>query len=144
MVIGSAYTLSTTNTYWTRTSNDMKTNFKTVETRTKQEDDNIYYELLCNNGESKYWLASRVLTHAMHGPIYSNYGNLYTYTIFGLSDVYNGGISYGSLHGSNSDHYYAPKYSARTRFVRPVVTLSADVLNMNAGNGSSESPWGVK
>ena len=56
-------TLTVTQTHWTSSKSDMQSNFIVADTRDNQKSNSMYYELLCNNGNSYYWLASRyVLT----------------------------------------------------------------------------------
>ena len=51
--------LTITQTYWYLEANEMKLNFISANTRDTSKSSNMYYELLCNNGISSYWLASR-------------------------------------------------------------------------------------
>lgn len=46
-------------TYWNRNNSDMQSNFQKADTRDNTKANSMYYELLCNNGTSYYWLASR-------------------------------------------------------------------------------------
>lgn len=51
--------LTVTQTYWYLDASTMSTNFETANTRDTTKANSMYYELLCNNGSSYYWLASR-------------------------------------------------------------------------------------
>ncbi len=51
--------LRVTQTYWYLEANDMQSNFISADTRDASKSNSMYYELLCNNGISSYWLASR-------------------------------------------------------------------------------------
>ena len=74
--------LIVTQTYWNLLASDIQSNFISADTRDTTKATSMYYELLCNNGSSYYWLASR-------------YVNAYTssYSTFGLRNVYDGDVS---------------------------------------------------
>ena len=51
--------LIVTQTYWYLLASDIQSNFISADTRDTTKATSMYYELLCNNGSSYYWLASR-------------------------------------------------------------------------------------
>ena len=51
--------LIVTQTYWYSEASEMQSNFISANTRDTLKSNDMYYELLCNNGISSYWLASR-------------------------------------------------------------------------------------
>ena len=118
-------TLTVTQTYWTLSADEMQANFISANTRDTSKSNSMYYELLCNNGNSNYWLASRYVNIGTSSNAY-----------FGLRRVYSGNVSGKFLVDSSSstagDHYY----------VRPVVTLGTDIeitAVENADGNSTEN-----
>lgn len=117
--------LTVTETYWYLDSSDMSSNFETANTRDTTKANSMYYELLCNNGSSYYWLASR----------YVKPGNS-SFTDFGLRRV-DGGSVYGGL------MFYSNSYAnSRNYFVRPVVSLPSNVIDLNT-NYETEGKWNL-
>ena len=108
--------LIVTQTYWYLSASDIQSNFISADTRDTTKATSMYYELLCNNGSSYYWLASRyVLT----------YNSSYSY--FGLRNVDRGRVGgyrmFFSSGNTDSNSYY----------VRPVVPLKSNIINTDDG-----------
>ena len=106
--------LTVTQTYWYLGSSDMSSNFESADTRDITKANSMYYELLCNNGSSYYWLASRCVN-----TIDSSCAG------FGLRSVGDGSVSGNSMFNSYSStnyYYYC---------VRPVVSLPSNVIDLN-------------
>ena len=107
--------LTVTQTYWGLGSSDMRSNFESADTRDTAKANSMYYELLCNNGGSFYWLASRyVLT-----------GNS-SYAHFGLRCVSGGGVNGSNAFSSSSNTGNGKDYC-----VRPVVSLPSNIIDLN-------------
>lgn len=113
-------------TYWYRDSLDIKTNFKTANARDNAKTNSMYYELLCNNGSSYYWLASR-----------SVYTNNSSYADFGLRSVISGDVDGFSVFNSSSDT------NGDSCFVRPVVSLPSNVINIST-QYNEDTGWSLK
>lgn len=92
----------------------MSSNFESADTRDITKANSMYYELLCNNGSSYYWLASR----------YVNTGGS-SCADFGLRRVDLGSVSGNSMFDSAS---YA---HSNNYYVRPVVSLQSNVIDLN-------------
>ena len=86
--------LTVTQTYWTLDSTTMSENFEIADTRESTEASNMYYKLLCSNGNSSYWLASRYV-HA----------NVTTLCMFGLRLMDLGSVDSSSLFMSDSNSW---------------------------------------
>ena len=106
--------LTITQTLWAINASSMKTNFEKADTRDIAKSENMYYELLCNNGTSKYWLASRHTD--------TKYKE---YACFGLRCVYEGTVTGIYL------FYPTPTEGLDEYFIRPVVSLPVDAINLN-------------
>ena len=113
-------------TYWYRSNDNMKTTFKEADTREEENKTSMYYKLLCNNGNSYYWLASRY---------YSTYYASGAY--FGLGHVFSGGI--GSYYLFISDGYA----SSNDNRVRPVVSLPSGVIDLET-DYNTEGTWNLR
>ena len=92
----------------------MSSNFESADTRDITKANSMYYELLCNNGSSYYWLASRYVDTGD-----SSYAN------FGLRWLNVGDVSSLDMFSSNSFASYGFSY------VRPVVSLPSNVIDLN-------------
>ncbi len=119
--------LTVTQTFWSLTLSELQVNFISADTRDISKSDSIYYELLCNNGISHYWLASRCVStgsssYANFGLFYIDNGNILGHTIFNSR--------------SNTNDYYD--------YVRPIVSLKSDIINIDAGYEESNGGWQLK
>ena len=105
--------LIVTQTSWELGSRDMSSNFESADTRDTAKANSMYYELLCNNGGSYYWLASRYVNTGGSSSAY-----------FGLRNVNGGGVGGRNMFDSGS--------STRDRdyYVRPVVSLPSNVIDL--------------
>ena len=92
----------------------MSSNFESADTRDITKANSMYYELLCNNGSSYYWLASR---NAGAGES--------SYAHFGLRFVSSGVVGGGGMFYSDSGA------SLGSDYVRPVVSLPSNVIDLN-------------
>ncbi len=101
-------------TYWYRSNSNIKTNFQTADTRDSTKANSMYDELLCNNGNSYYWLASRYV-----GTDDSSCAH------FGLHYVNGGDVDGHYMFNSNSVVH------GNSRCVRPVVSLPVDAINIS-------------
>lgn len=117
--------LTVTQTCWVLNSASMKTNFEEADTRDIEKSGNMYYELLCNNGTSMYWLASR------HTDAREN-----LYAQFGLRCVNVGAVECPEIFCSN------PYERERSYYVRPVVCLPANKINLNT-EYNEETGWSL-
>lgn len=117
--------LTVTQTYWYLVASTMNTNFETANTRDTTKANSMYYELLCNNGSSYYWLASR----------YVDAGRASSAN-FGLRVVNGGIVDGGGLFNSHSS-------PCSGRYVRPVVSLPSDVIDLNT-NYETVGKWNLK
>lgn len=119
-------TLTVTQTYWYLSSSDVQSNFISANTRDISKSDSMYYELLCNNGTSYYWLASRFVNTS--NPAFA---------IFGLRYVARGEIN-------GSDLFYSNGYSAiSSTYVRPLVSLQSNLIDIEAGYNETVG-WSLK
>lgn len=119
--------LTVTLTYWPKSALEMKSNFKTADTRDEAKADSIYYELLCNNGASYYyWLASRYV-----------YTPDVSYVYFGLRSIHDGGVA-GTymLNSDSSEGSYG--YG-----IRPVVSLPSSVIDIST-EYNEDTGWKMK
>ena len=118
--------LIVTQTYWYLSASDIQSNFISADTRDTTKATSMYYELLCNNGSSYYWLASRYVN--THNSSFSS---------FGLRDVYNGDVNglnvFYSDDDTNSSNFY----------VRPVVSLKSNIINTDDGYNETTG-WSLK
>ncbi len=117
--------LTVTQTYWYLNASTMSSNFETANTRDTTRANSMYYELLCNNGSSYYWLASRCVTAL--DPSGAN---------FGLRLVNSGSVEESRMFYSNSNTYSV------NVFVRPVVSLPSNVIDLNT-NYETEGKWNL-
>lgn len=113
-------------TYWYRSSSDIQSNFKVADTRDATAVNSMYYELLCNNGNFYYWMASRYV-----------YANDISCAEFGLRDVYYGEVGCNVMFSSNSN------LSSGYHYVRPVVSLPSSMIDINTEYNESTG-WGLK
>ena len=104
----------------------MKSNFKEADTRDETKANSMYYELLCNNGNSDYWLASR----------YAD-AKWLSCADFGLRFVFNGKMTTFYLLYSDAD---VRTGGAR---VRPVVSLPSNIINIDT-DYDTEGAWKLK
>lgn len=109
--------LTVTQTTWNLSESAMSSNFETADARDTNKKDSMYYELLCNNGSSYYWLASRCVD--AHFSSQSSFG--LRYVIYGRVDDSRLFDSVGNLVGQS------------VNFVRPVVSLKSSVIDTGAG-----------
>ena len=118
-----------TQTLWDRDAETMKTAFKETSTNFSETDSEIYYNLLCNKGNGRYWLASRFA----HAPRES-------YAVFGLRGVREGRVGGPYLFYTSG---FLP--SVESRSFRPVVNIRADKIDTDTGDGTdSNVGWGIK
>lgn len=118
-----------TQTLWDRDAETMKTAFKETSTNFSETDSEIYYNLLCNKGNGRYWLASRFA----HAPNES-------YAVFGLKGVREGRVGGPYLFYTSG---FLP--SVESRSFRPVVNIRADKIDTDTGDGTdSNVGWGIK
>lgn len=117
-------------TYWWGDADVMYENFISADTRDSSDKDTIYYELLCNNGNLTYWLASRCVD--TDNTSYASFGIRYVYEggVYGIGLMYSNGNE-----GSGSSRHYG--YA-----IRPVVTLKADSINIDEGYDSTNG-WSL-
>lgn len=113
-------------TYWSRSTLDIVTNFKTADTRDTTKANSMYYELLCNNGSSYYWLASRFAD-----TYNSSYANV------GLYIVNNDGVHGNGMFNSSSG------IDSNNCFIYPVVSLPASMIDISIEYNESTG-WGLK
>ena len=113
-------------TDWSRSAEKMKSNFKEADTRDETKANSMYYELLCNNGNLCYWLASR----------YAN-PDFSSYAIFGLRYVSFGDMLCKTLFYSDADVDYL------SNRVRPVVSLKSNIINIDT-DYDTEGTWKLK
>lgn len=115
-------------TYWYRSNSDIKSNFKKANTRSEDTTivKSMYYELLCNNGTSNYWLASR-------------YANTSSSTLvdFGLQDIYEGAVQGSDMFISDAS------LDSYERYVRPVVSLPISSIDITKEYNESTG-WSLK
>lgn len=105
--------LVVTQTYWYLSSSTVSANFEIADTRDTTKANSMYYELLCNNGGSYYWLASRFVDARD-----SSYAN------FGLRNVSSGNV-YGSY------IFYSRSYETSSDgYVRPVVSIPSSAIDI--------------
>ena len=97
-----------TQTLWDRDAETMKTAFKETSTNFSETDSEIYYNLLCNKGNGRYWLASRFANAPSE-----------SYAVFGLKGVREGRVGGPYLFYTSG---FLP--SVESRSVRPVVNTS--------------------
>lgn len=119
--------LTVIQTNWYLTSSDTQINFISANTRDISKSDSMYYELLCNNGTSYYWLASRLVST-----------NNSSFAIFGLRYVAHGDINGSDLFYSDGNSGWSATY------VRPLVSLKSDIINLDAGYNESNGGWQLK
>ena len=118
--------LIVTQTHWYLSSSDMQSNFISADTRDTTKASSMYYELLCNNGSSYYWLASRYVRTDN-----SSYFN------FGLR-----GVGRGSVRGAIM--FYSRGYATFDgSYVRPVVSLKSNIINTDGGYNETTG-WSLK
>lgn len=118
-----------TQTLWDRDAEAMKTAFKETSTNFSETDSEIYYNLLCNKGNGRYWLASR-FAHTQSE----------SYAVFGLKGVREGRVGGPYLFYTSG---FLP--SVESRSVRPVVNIQADKIDTDTGDGTdSNVGWGIK
>ena len=118
--------LIVTQTYWELLAGNIQSNFISADTRDTTKATSMYYELLCNNGSSYYWLASRFVD-----PYNSSYSD------FGLRQVYYGNVNGGDVFNSNGYPYYSGSC------VRPVVSLKSNIINTDDGYNETTG-WSLK
>ena len=119
--------LIVTQTYWYLSASDIQSNFISADTRDTTKATSMYYELLCNNGSSYYWLASRFV-----GATDSSYSD------FGLRFVLNGNVNGLNLFYSNDS-----TSRLNTYYVRPVVSLKSNIINTDDGYNETTG-WSLK
>lgn len=117
--------LTVTQTYWHLDASTMSSNFETADARDTNKKDSMYYELLCNNGSSYYWLASRYVN--AHDSSYANVG---------LRRVNYGNVDATSMFNSNSSTF------SGYYFVCPIVSLPSDVIDLNT-NYETIGKWNL-
>ena len=118
-----------TQTLWDRDAEAMKAAFKETSTNFSETDSEIYYNLLCNKGNGRYWLASRFANAPRE-----------SYAVFGLRGVREGRVGGPYLFYTSG---FLP--SVESRSVRPVVNIQADKIDTDTGDGTdSNVGWGIK
>ena len=96
---------------------------------------NINMEMLWPYSSRVCWIASRATSDFSIRPSRLSFG------LFKLDHDYaNGYISVQELYNPEWGNQF-PSYE---HYVRPIVTISTDILNITEGNGTSDSPWGIK
>lgn len=118
--------LIVTQTYWYLSASDIQSNFISADTRDTAKTTSMYYELLCNNGSSYYWLASRYVATTNS-----------SYSLFGLRYVNNGNVRGNFMftsYGNPNDYYY---------YVRPAVSLKSNIINTDDGYNETTG-WSLK
>ena len=96
---------------------------------------NINMEMLWPYSSRECWIASRATSDFSVRPSRLSFG------LFELDHDYaNGYISVEELYNPEWGNQ-CPSYE---HYVRPIVTISTDILNITEGNGTSDSPWGIK
>ena len=118
--------LIVTQTYWYLSASDIQSNFISADTRDTTKATSMYYELLCNNGSSYYWLASRCVTTSNS-----------SYSGFGLRYVNSGLVYRGYMFDSND------RPSSTGNYVRPVVSLKSNIINTDDGYNETTG-WSLK
>ena len=118
--------LIVTQTYWNLSASDIKSNFISADTRDTTKATSMYYELLCNNGSSYYWLASRCV-HTISS----------SYSQFSLRYVASGNVSGSNMFNSNDGTLYNRGY------VRPAVSLKSNIINTDDGYNETTG-WSLK
>ena len=118
--------LIVTQTYWHLSAGNIQSNFISADTRDTTKATSMYYELLCNNGSSYYWLASRYVK--------TNYSS---YFIFGLRGVNNGDVNGNNMFSSSASPY------GNGYCVRPVVSLKSNIINTDDGYNETTG-WSLK
>ena len=118
--------LIVTQTYWHLSASDIQSNFISADTRDTTKATSMYYELLCNNGSSYYWLASRFVFTSN-----SSYSN------FGLRIVKDGYVN------GNNMFYSYDNTSNNDFYVRPVVSLKSNIINTDDGYNETTG-WSLK
>ena len=118
--------LIVTQTYWYLSASDIQSNFISADTRDTTKATSMYYELLCNNGSSYYWLASRcVRTDGSD------------YPTFGIRQLSLGVVGGWAL-------FWATGYANDEDFsVRPVVSLKSNIINTDDGYNETTG-WSLK
>ena len=104
----------------------MQSNFQKADTRDNTKANSMYYELLCNNGTSHYWLASRCART-----------NRSSSAGFGLRNVDYGNVNGYSMFSSDAD------VSGHGIRVRPVVSLPSNIINIDT-DYDTEGTWKLK
>lgn len=89
----------------------MKNNFEVADTKEKEKEETMYYELLCNSGNSHYWLAS------CSNDAYHN-----SYSRFGIFHIWEGVVSSRFVFYSNNES------QARENYIRPVVSIPINAI----------------
>ena len=118
--------LIVTQTYWYLSASDIQSNFISADTRDTTKATSMYYELLCNNGSSYYWLASRcVITYDS------------SYSRFGLRIVGSGNVD-----GRNMFYSYGIALNG-DYYVRPAVSLKSNIINTDDGYNETIG-WSLK
>ncbi len=109
--------LTVTVTFWNIQANEMQNNFI----------NNIYYELLCNNGNLNYWLASRFV------------GLQESLSNFGLRFCKGGEIAVCSLFYSDGISYR----SALSGYLRPVIILPPNCIVTDGEYDEAAGGWSM-
>ena len=119
--------LIVTQTYWRLSSSStIQSNFISADTRDISKASSMYYELLCNNGNSYYWLASRYVDCADSSS-----------AKFGLRHQ-----SYGYISGDQMFIADSNTSSSGT-YVCPIVSLKSSVIDTGAGYNETTG-WSLK
>ena len=107
-------------------ASDIQSNFISADTRDTTKATSMYYELLCNNGSSYYWLASRYV-----------YAGNSSFSLFGLRLVNSGDVKGISMFNS------AGNTGGPSNYVRPVVSLKSNIINTDDGYNETTG-WSLK
>ena len=127
------YGVETTNTSMSITSNyfnlnsSTRYNMKTVETRDSVEDNNFYWNILCDIQQVSGYFYSTRLEMVQTSDKNPYFGVFYGPQILGAGriadDIYTSSVSKG---------------------LRPIVTLPASSIDLSVGNGEKGNEWGIK
>ena len=120
--------LTVIQTYWYLSSSNMQSNFISAVTRDDSKSNDMYYELLCNNGDLNYWLASRCVN-----AYYNDFPE------FGIRTVNNGDIHFNIMFSAME---YMP-LGEGDNYVRPVVMIQANVIDTST-DYEIEGYWKLK
>lgn len=114
---------------WRRGVDDIKVMFKSVS-----DNRSLYYNIFFD-GWTYYWIASRATSDFSITPTRLSFGLFQIYT-----DRANGNITVTELFSASGSNRM-PSYNY---YVRPIVTIPANILNVTEGDGTIDTPWGIQ